>query len=58
MGGGQKLRLIVQQLAKIQKALINIPASKYFSESCHIYLITICVTQQKYKLFVDFSYKN
>ena len=37
--GGQKSGLIVQRPAQIQKALINITASKYFLESCHKYLI-------------------
>ena len=38
-GWGWKFGLSVQQPAQIQKALIHITACKYFSDSCHIYLI-------------------
>ena len=37
--GGQKFGLMLQQPAQIENTLINTAGSKYFSESCHIYLI-------------------
>ena len=52
--GGWKFRLAVQQSAQIQKASINITASKYFSKSCHLYLIYYLCNSTKVLSFCRF----
>ena len=48
----------MQQPAKIQKALINTTASKYFSESCHINLIHYLRSSTKVPAFLQVSPRN
>ena len=52
--GGRKFGLSVEQPAQIQKAPINITASKYLLESCYMHLIDYLGTSTKVPTFCRF----
>ena len=50
--GARKFGVTVQQPVQIENTPINIAGSKYFSESCQIYLIHYLITQQRLLLLL------
>ena len=49
-GGGRNIILTLQRPSQIKDTSINIAGSKYFSESCHIYLSNHLGGSKKHQL--------